>query len=86
MTTTPISSAAMLNRKEVKRLRKALGLSFRRAAVKAGWTHAEGARWQRLENGTPADPSLSTVEAVARALDCTVNDLLSVTPKTKRKT
>lgn len=83
---TRISSAGMLNRKEVRKRRRALKMSFRDAAVAAGWTEDERARWQRLETGTPKDPALSTVEAVARALGCTVCDLLTAPRNAKPRT
>ena len=66
----------MTNRKEIKRRRLALRLSFRGAALAAGWDANDRARWQKLEQGLPADPAISTLEAVARALGCGVDDLL----------
>lgn len=66
----------MVNRTEIKRRRLAKGMTFREAAVAAGWEENDRARWQKLESGTPADPAISTVEAVARALGCKVQDLL----------
>lgn len=66
----------MVNRKEINRRRLAKGMSYRDAAVAAGWEENDRARWMRLEQGTPADPAISTLEAVARALGCKVQDLL----------
>lgn len=51
-------------------------MTFKEAAVAAGWTENERARWQRFEKGVPADPAISTLEAVAKALGCKVQDLL----------
>jgi transcriptional regulator with XRE-family HTH domain len=72
-----IESACMVKPNEIKRRREEMGYGIREAARAAGWGDTGGARWQRLENGTPADPAISTLEAVADVLDCKVDDLLA---------
>lgn len=74
-----------MNREEIRRRREAKGMTQGEAAIKAGWGKTGFVRWSRLERGTPKDPAWSTMEAVAKVLRCKLDDLLSVTPKTKRK-
>jgi transcriptional regulator with XRE-family HTH domain len=78
----------MVNRDEIKRRRKALKLTQTDAGVSAGWGKTGFVRWSRLERGTPKDPAISTIEAVANVLGCTVNDLLAPPPRRagKRRT
>jgi transcriptional regulator with XRE-family HTH domain len=71
----------MVNRKEIKRRRLALGMTFRGAAVAAGWSEDDRSRWQKLEEGVPKDPAWSTMESVAKALGCKLDDLLAPPPR-----
>src|SRR5256885_9117776 len=70
--------AMPLNGKEIERRRGKRSMAD--CAAAAGWGANGFALWYQLESGKgPEDPQLSTVEAVARALDCTLNDI--VTPR-----
>jgi transcriptional regulator with XRE-family HTH domain len=66
----------MVDRDEIKRRRDKLGLTVRDAALRAGWGETGFVRWSRLERGTPKDPALSTMEAVAKVLKCKIDDLV----------
>jgi transcriptional regulator with XRE-family HTH domain len=69
-------NGGMVDRDEIKRRREKLGLTLRDAASKAGWGETGFVRWSRLENGTPKDPALSTLESVARVLKCKLDDIV----------
>lgn len=73
--------------RSVRHRREAAGLSRQGLAVKAGLSVSVVAR---LEQVTIPDPRLSTIMAIAAALGCGVDDLLTapaeeVAPKRKRK-
>lgn len=70
---------SMLDRDEIRRRREQAGLSLRDAARLAGWGDGDGgrSRWHRVETGDIIDPQLSSVEAMARALGCKVDNLLT---------
>jgi len=57
----------------IRRRRKEINMSQTDAAKLAGWTQQ---RWAEIENGKRLDPRLSTLEAVANVLRCSVIDLL----------
>ncbi len=67
---------SILNLKEIKRRREAVGMTLQEAADRAGWGTNGRQRWFQLEAGRPVDPQISTVVAVARALNCQIEDLL----------
>src|SRR5256885_15582923 len=70
--------AMPLNGKEIERRRGKRSMAD--CAAAAGWGANGFALWYQLESGKgPEDPQLSTVEAIARALGCTLNDI--VTPR-----
>jgi transcriptional regulator with XRE-family HTH domain len=58
----------------VKRLRKAAGMTQQQLAVAAGLAVSHVAQ---IEQGINADPRGSTLQALARALDTTVDALLA---------
>lgn len=61
----------------IKRRREQLTLTMEEAARKAGHT-GERARiwWNDIESGKNEDPRVSTLELVAYALSCGIDDLL----------
>lgn len=63
-----------LDTAKIRRLREELGLSQEQAAKIAGLTGR--ARWSQLEAGAIANPTLKTIEGMARALGVKARDLL----------
>lgn len=63
-----------LNQVEVKRRRDSLGLTQEQAAKRAGVNGR--ARWADIETGERHNVTLSTLYAIARALECRPADLL----------
>jgi transcriptional regulator with XRE-family HTH domain len=61
--------------KRIKERREAAGLTQQQLAVKAGLSVSNLAQ---IEQGQKADPRISTVVALARALGVTVDDLLQL--------
>lgn len=59
---------------KVKRLREKAGLSLQEAADKAGFPNRQ--RWFQIETGR-ADLRISTLDAMAKALNVSVADLLT---------
>lgn len=57
-----------------------LKLNQEEAATRAGWTKnsiaAGKVKWSELEHGRYPDPRLSSLEAIATALQCGIDDLL----------
>lgn len=64
----------IVNTKEIRRRRKAKKLSMAAAARLAGWKAPQ--QWANIEYDRRSDPAVSTLVAVAKALDCTVDDLI----------
>lgn len=62
-----------MNRKEIKRRRLVLGLTLQAAAERAGWKMAQ--QWKNIED-QKLDLRASTLEKIARALGCRVDDIL----------
>jgi DNA-binding XRE family transcriptional regulator len=74
----------MINIDMIKAKRKKAGLSMQEAAELAGLAGRE--RWNQLENGPATqDPRVSTMQAIAIALKCTVDELLLPPKITKTK-
>ena len=71
---------SMIDREKIKHLRKeVLRISQEEAARRAGWPDPPKAgkqRWYGIESGTTGDPPSSTLIAVAKALNVTVDDIL----------
>ncbi len=63
-----------LDTAKIKRLREQLGLSQEEAAKLAGLPGR--ARWSKLEAGAITNPTLKTIEGMARALKVKARDLL----------
>jgi transcriptional regulator with XRE-family HTH domain len=63
-----------LDRAKITRLREGLNLSMAAAAKLAKMKSAQ--QWHGVESGSRKNPSIDTVERVAKALGVTVNDLL----------
>jgi transcriptional regulator with XRE-family HTH domain len=70
----------MINLAMIKAKRLAIGLSMEQAAHRAGFPGRQ--RWNQIENGRRQDPQISTMCAVARALECTIDELV-LPPKNK---
>lgn len=68
----------MIDRDEIKRRRTALGLTLDEAAKRAGFNHRQ--RWSGIERGERSRLATDTLLAVAKALECSMEDLL-VKPK-----
>jgi transcriptional regulator with XRE-family HTH domain len=62
-----------VNGKRLRQLRERAGLSQRELSIKAD---VGAMACSRVERGA-VQPTLSTLQAFARALDCTVDDLLA---------
>jgi transcriptional regulator with XRE-family HTH domain len=70
----PMLSDVPVNHAEIRRLREAAGWSIEVAANRAGLSwHG----WQQVESGRRADPSVSTLQKIARALDVGLDDLVA---------
>lgn len=66
---------AVLNKLKIKELREARGLKMIEAAKLAGITSAQ--KWNDLENGKKRqNVTLETLTKLARALKCSVTDLI----------
>ena len=66
-----------VSQKEIAARREKLGLTMEEAAARAGFTGPNARiRWYEVESGKIADPRASTLEKVAGALGCRVDDLL----------
>ncbi len=73
-----------LKHEEIRRRREALDLSQGRCAELAAEAGSKGfggpngkVRWFDVESGKITDPRLSTIEAMAAALQCDVAELIS---------
>lgn len=64
-----------LDLEKIRRLRQQAGLTMQAAAEKAGLDNRQ--RWNSVESGRRADPSVSTVAKIAKALGVKVDDLLT---------
>ncbi len=64
----------MLDIAKIKSLREKAGLSVADAARAAGLKSRQ--HWQGVESGTAANPTLQTIEAIAKALGVKAKDLL----------
>lgn len=71
-----------LNRDMIEQLRKDRGLNQTQASEAAGFGigHAAQVRWHQIIDPTN-DPQLSSVEAIARVLKCSVLKILTPTAK-----
>ena len=78
-----------LNTAYIRARRDQLQLTAQEAATRAGWgkTSANTARvkWSELEHGRYADLRLSTLEQIAAALQCRVQDLLLPVAKAQNR-
>jgi transcriptional regulator with XRE-family HTH domain len=67
----------MLDVDKIKSRRESLGLTLQQAAERAGFSSRQ--QWHNVESGTAGRGEglrLSTLNAVAKALDCNAKDLL----------
>lgn len=68
----------MVDAQEIKRRRVALGLTLQEAADRAGFSGRQ--RWSGIERGERSNLRADTLLAVARALGCSIEDLLAKPP------
>lgn len=73
----------MVNRDEIRRRRIELEFTLQEAGERAGFSGRQ--RWSGIEQGERSNPSVTTMAAVARALGCTIEDLLLPPVAKKRK-
>ncbi len=73
-----LNQSMPVNCDEIKRRRVAAGWSMAEAARRAGMGSRQA--WQHIESGSRPDPTVSTLQRIARALGCGVDDLLSDLP------
>jgi transcriptional regulator with XRE-family HTH domain len=67
----------MLDTNKLRQVREAKGYDPAEIARRAGMTRQQ---WFNLETGLRPDPRVSTVQRLARALGCDVNELLTDEP------
>jgi len=72
--TTAVLGDVPLHVEKIKRLREQLGLTQEEAAKRAGLKGRQA--WSNVENGWLTNPTLKTVENVARALGVKARDIL----------
>ena len=66
----------LLNVAEIKKRRQALGLTLTQAAIDAGWNDNGRTTWHDIEVGRRQNITLDTLAAMAKALKCSIHDLL----------
>ena len=66
----------LLNLAEIKKRRRALGLTLTEAAIDAGWNEKGRTTWHDIEVGRRQNITLDTLAGMAKALKCSVHDLL----------
>jgi DNA-binding Xre family transcriptional regulator len=66
----------LLNLAEIKKRRQALGLTLTEAAIAAGWNDRGRTTWHDIEVGRRQNITLDTLAGMAKALKCSVHDLL----------
>ena len=69
-----IETAAMLDTKKIKKLRRSLGLTQQEAADGAQIKSRQ--RWNEIESGTNTNVTLETLGRIAKALKCKPIDLI----------
>jgi transcriptional regulator with XRE-family HTH domain len=74
----------MLDVAKMKALREKAGLTMTKAAERANFKNAQGQpqrqRWYDLESGRRLDPSSETLQAIALALNCSMEELMTPAP------
>jgi transcriptional regulator with XRE-family HTH domain len=63
-----------VNTQAIRRRREKLGMTQAAAAKSAGWKSP--VQWTDIETGKRANPTVSTIVAVAKVLECKVDQLL----------
>jgi transcriptional regulator with XRE-family HTH domain len=75
-----------VNRERIRTAREAQGLSMDEAGARAGFKgQRPGHQWNKIENGTSADPQISTLYRIAAALELELTEILVDPPKGLRK-
>jgi transcriptional regulator with XRE-family HTH domain len=70
----------MVNLQAIKLRRESLGLTMEAAAQRAGFSGRQ--QWNSVESGQRKNPSAETLYLIARALGCSMDELM-LPPKTK---
>ena len=78
MLAEPMNLVMPVNADEIKRRRLDKGWSMIEAAEHAGMSSRQS--WYNIESGRRSDPTVSTLQRIARALSCGVDDLLKDLP------
>jgi len=73
----------MVNGEQMRRKRESLGLTMQEAAERAGFTSRQ--QWYNVEAGFRSNVTPTTLMAIARALGCSIEDLLKKPEKKKAK-
>ena len=80
----PMLAITMLRTDEIRRRRERLGLTMAQAAERAGFKTAQ--HWNSIESGWRPNIQSSSLAAVAKALECLMDDLFSLDePDSRRK-
>jgi hypothetical protein len=66
----------LLNVVEIKKRRQDLGLTLSQAAIDAGWNERGRTMWHDIEVGRRQNITLDTLAGMAKALKCSIHDLL----------
>ena len=66
----------LLNLAEIKKRRQVLGLTLTQAAIDAGWKDKGRTTWHDIEVGRRQNITLETLAGMAKALKCSIHDLL----------
>ena len=66
----------LLNLSEIKKRRQTLGLTLTEAAIAAGWNDKGRTTWHDIEVGRRQNIALETLAGMAKALKCSIHDLL----------
>ncbi len=75
--------AGMVNAREIQRRRELLKLNQPEAAARAGFKTAQ--QWNNIEKGHRANVRADTLASIARALGCTMEELMTAPEPSKPK-
>ena len=75
-----------VDRERVRTAREARGWSMDQAGARAGFQGLRpGHQWNKIENGTSANPQIGTLYRIAAALELDLTDILLDPPTAPRK-
>jgi transcriptional regulator with XRE-family HTH domain len=82
----PDAKPLYLNTERIAAAREALGWSLDEAGARAGFEGKRpGGRWNQIEKGHIADPQISTLYRIARALGLELTEILVDPPRAAKK-